>query len=289
MPAVTSVKSFLRPLSESCLFSGWLRRFSHSSLVCDCEMSFSIYLPPQASQGRVPVLYWLPGFACSDADFIRGSGAARIASELGMAIVVCDTSPRGDQVADSSSPTLGLGGGFYLNASREPWARHYKMYDYIVSELPQLINMNFPVNPLLTAIAGHSMGGHGALVAALRDPSRYKSVSAFSPILSPSHVGWGVQAFTEYLGDERQRWKSYDATELLTVTTAKLPMLIDQGGSDEHLLSQLTPAPFLKAAEKAAYPVEYRSQFGYDHSEYFVASFIEDHLRFHAKALGLRT
>jgi S-formylglutathione hydrolase len=277
---------FLHMLSESLLFGGWQRRYQHNSLVCDCTMTFSIYLPPQAKHKKVPVLYWLSGSGCSDLEFSRRAGAQRIASELGLAIVACDTSPRGSDVDDCDSQKIGQGVGMFINATQPPWSRHFNMYDYITAELPQLINMHFPVNPAKASIAGHSDGGHGAIMVAMRNAGRFKSISAFSPLLSASRSRWGQNVFTAYLGDNQQAWQSYDATALIKIYPLTIPMLIDQGSSDEFLVDELAPDDFLKACKEASINVEYRSQFGYDHSYNFVASFIEQHLRFHAKALA---
>ncbi|CAH0990625.1 S-formylglutathione hydrolase YeiG [Sinobacterium norvegicum] len=277
---------FLQMQSESLLFGGWQRRYQHNSLVCDCAMTFSIYLPPQAKLKKVPVLYWLSGSGCSDLEFSQQAGAQRVASELGIALVACDTSPRGSGVDDCGSQKIGQGVGMFINATQAPWSRHFNMYDYITAELPQLINMHFAVNPAKASIAGHSDGGHGAIVVALRNPGRFKSVSAFSPLLSASNSRWGQNVFTAYLGANQQAWKSYDATALLEICSMKIPMLIDQGASDQFLIDELDPSEFLAACERSSVDVQYRSQFGYDHSYNFVATFIEQHLRFHAAALA---
>ena len=247
-------------------------------------MQFAVYLPPQIAESTVPVLYWLSGLTCTEQNFIAKAGAQRYAAEHGVALVVPDTSPRGDEVADADRYDLGKGAGFYLNATQAPWSQHYRMYDYVVHELPALIEANFPVSDA-RAISGHSMGGHGALVVALKNPGRYRSVSAFSPIVAPSQVPWGQQVFSAYLGDDRAAWNAYDATERVKSATEKLPMLIDQGDADEFLAVQLRPELFKAAADAAGYPVTLRMQPGYDHSYYFVASFISEHVAHHAKAL----
>ncbi|KKD01522.1 MULTISPECIES: S-formylglutathione hydrolase [Photobacterium] len=267
-------------------FGGWQQQWDHYSDVLNCTMRFAVFLPPQVEEGDpVPVLYWLSGLTCTDENFMQKSGAQRIAAELGMAIVAPDTSPRGADVPDDPNQDydLGLGAGFYVNATEPPWNQHYQMYDYIADELPSLIESQFPVTQQ-RAIAGHSMGGHGALVIALRNPQRYSSVSAFSPISHPSDCPWGQKAFAHYLGpDDGINWQQYDACELLALSTPHLPVLIDQGTADQFLSEQLKPGALLKAAEQAGYPISLRMQPDYDHSYYFIASFIEEHLRFHAR------
>ena len=266
-------------------FGGWQDVYRHHSAVLDCDMNFAIYLPPQAQHGPVPVLYWLSGLTCSEQNFITKAGAQRYAAEHGIAIVCPDTSPRGDGVADADGYDLGKGAGFYVNATQAPWAAHYRMYDYIVDELPALVAANFPVTDA-RAISGHSMGGHGALVIALRNPGRYRSVSAFSPIVAPSQVPWGEKAFTAYLGDDRDAWRQYDATALVAGGLAeRLPLLIDQGDADEFLDGQLRPWLLQDAAEAAGHPLTLRMQPGYDHSYYFISSFIGEHIAHHAAAL----
>jgi S-formylglutathione hydrolase len=263
---------------------GWQEVYRHPSQTLGCDMNFGIYLPPQVASRRLPVLYWLSGLTCNEQNFITKAGAQRYAAEHGLILVTPDTSPRGDEVADAEGYDLGKGAGFYVNATEQPWAKHYRMYDYIVDELPALVEANFPVTDA-RAISGHSMGGHGALTIALKNPGRYRSVSAFSPIVAPSQVPWGEKAFAAYLGQDRQAWKQYDATELLGVATERLPLLIDQGDGDEFLQAQLKPELFERAATTAGYPITLRMQPGYDHSYYFIASFIGDHIAHHASAL----
>ena len=265
-------------------FGGWQDVYRHRSAVLGCDMAFAIYLPPQAQDGPVPVLYWLSGLTCTEQNFITKAGAQRYAAEHGIAIVAPDTSPRGDDVADADGYDLGKGAGFYVNATRAPWAAHYRMYDYVADELPALVEAHFPVTSR-RAISGHSMGGHGALVVALRNPGRYRSVSAFSPIVAPSSVPWGQKAFAAYLGDDRAAWVQYDASELIRTAAEKLPILIDQGESDEFLDVQLQPWRLKDAADAIGYPVYLRMQPGYDHSYYFIASFIGEHIAHHAVAL----
>ena len=274
----------LERVEHRACFGGWQDVYRHRSSVLDCDMNFAIYLPPQAGDGPVPVLYWLSGLTCTEQNFITKAGAQRYAAEHGVAIVAPDTSPRGDDVADAEGYDLGKGAGFYVNATQAPWAAHYRMYDYVVDELPALVEANFPVTSA-RAISGHSMGGHGALVVALRNPGRYRSVSAFSPIVAPSLVPWGEKAFTAYLGDDRAAWAGYDATELVKSSSEKLPILVDQGEADEFLDGQLKPWLLKEAADAAGHPVYLRMQPGYDHSYYFIASFIGDHIAHHAKAL----
>lgn len=266
-------------------FGGWHKQYSHTSDVLKCEMRFAVYLPPQVATGeRVPVLYWLSGLTCTDENFMQKAGAQRVAAELGIAIVAPDTSPRGNGVADDPGAAydLGLGAGFYVNATESPWDAHYQMYDYIVHELPGLIEENFPVTQQ-RAIAGHSMGGHGALLIALRNPQRYSSVSAFSPISNPVNSPWGQKAFTAYLGSDQSLWRNYDASLLMAHSEVHVPVRVDQGGSDEFLVSQLQPESLQAAAQQNDYPLTLAVHDGYDHSYYFIASFIEEHLRFHAE------
>ncbi len=263
---------------------GWQDVYQHRSEVLDCEMKFAVYLPPQAATQKLPVLYWLSGLTCNEQNFITKAGAQRYAAEHGIILVAPDTSPRGDEVADAEGYDLGKGAGFYLNATQEPWARHYRMHDYIVEELPALIEAHFPASDA-RGISGHSMGGHGALVLALRNPGRYRSVSAFSPIVAPSQVPWGEKAFSAYLGPDRSAWAQWDATELVATATERLPLLVDQGDADEFLGGQLQPQRLQAACEAADHPLQLRLQPGYDHSYYFIASFIGDHIAHHAKAL----
>jgi S-formylglutathione hydrolase len=266
-------------------FDGWQDVYQHDSISLGCSMRIGVYLPPQVKDGRVPVLYWLSGLTCTEQNFITKAGAQCFAAEHGMMIVAPDTSPRGENVADDPAYDLGLGAGFYVNATQKPWAAHFRMYDYIVEELPALIENVFPADDR-RAIAGHSMGGHGALVAALRNPGRYRSISAFSPIVAPSQVPWGERAFTAYLGPDRDAWKQYDSVELFKAARERLPLLVDQGLDDEFLDRQLRP-DLLEAACKAAdYPLTLRRRAGYDHSYYFITSFIGDHIAHHATALS---
>jgi len=273
----------LNNISSNKIFGGWNKQYTHTSTSLNCEMRFAIYLPPQIAQGqKVPVLYWLSGLTCTDENFMHKAGAQRIAAELGMAIVAPDTSPRGEGVANDEGYDFGQGAGFYVNATQAPWNRHYHMYDYVVNELPKLIEAHFPVTQQ-RAISGHSMGGHGALTIALKNPENFSSVSAFSPIVNPINCPWGQKAFTGYLGKDKKAWQEYDATVLMQQSEAKLPMLVDQGSEDNFLVEQLKPEALTEAASKVDYPLELRMQPGFDHSYFFIASFIEEHLRFHAK------
>jgi S-formylglutathione hydrolase len=230
------------------------------------------------------VLYWLSGLTCTEQNFITKAGAQRYAAEHGIILVAPDTSPRGEGVADDPAYDLGQGAGFYINATQAPWSTHYRMYDYVVEELPALVEAHFPANAV-RAISGHSMGGHGALVIALKNPGRYRSVSAFAPIAAPSRVPWGEKAFTAYLGDDPEAWKAWDAVELVRDAQERLPLLIDQGDADEFLSTQLRPERLREACAEAGHPLDLRLQPGYDHSYYFIASFIDEHVAHHARAM----
>ncbi|MEH8020608.1 MULTISPECIES: S-formylglutathione hydrolase [Rheinheimera] len=278
--------STLIKLSEQLTFGGKQIRFKHSSKTLNCEMQFSVFLPEQAQTEKVPALYWLSGLTCTDENFSSKAGAQRVAAQLGIALIMPDTSPRGDGVADDENAAydFGLGAGFYVNATAEPYAKHYQMYDYIVTELPQLLEAQLPLSNK-RAISGHSMGGHGALVIGLRNPERYSSISAFSPICNPINCAWGIKAFTGYLGDNKQQWQQYDASLLLAATEKPLPILVDQGTADTFWPDQLNTDSLITAAKQHNTDIEIRYQQGYDHSYYFIASFIEQHLRFHAKYL----
>lgn len=266
-------------------FNGAVEHYSHESTELHCTMRFAIYLPPQALAGaKVPVLYWLSGLTCTDENFMHKAGAQSIAATLGMAIVAPDTSPRGQDIPNDDGYDLGQGAGFYLNATQQPWAKHYHMYNYVLHELPELIEKNFAINSV-RSIAGHSMGGHGALVLALRNPERYKSVSAFSPICNPVNCPWGQKAFTAYLGSDTTAWAQYDASILMANAHSHIPALVDQGLADDFLAEQLMPQALADAAKHSSYPLTLNHREGYDHSYYFIASFIESHLRFHAQYL----
>ncbi len=273
-------------LSINKSYGGWHKQYSHHSKVLNCDMRFAIYLPPQASNGtKVPVLYWLSGLTCTDQNFMQKAGALRIAAELGIAIVAPDTSPRGAGVADDDGYDLGQGAGFYVNATQAPWNRHYQMLDYVVNELPQLIESTFPVSDK-RSIAGHSMGGHGALTIAMQHPDRYRSMSAFSPISNPINCPWGKKAFSAYLGKDQASWQHHDASVLMHQAKQFVPARVDQGLADDFLTEQLKPQTLEAAAKANGYPLELHLHQGYDHSYYFIANFIEHHLRFHARYLA---
>ncbi len=275
----------MQELASNKISGGWQKRYQHQSEVLGCEMVFSVFLPPQAESGPVPVLYWLSGLTCNDQNFVTKAGAQRYAAEHGVAIVAPDTSPRGEDIADDDAWDFAQGAGFYLNATQEPWSRHYKMYDYIVSELPTLINKTQAVDPDRCGVFGHSMGGHGALTIALKNPGTYKSVSAFSPICAPMQCPWGEKALSNYLGDDREQWRDYDSCELIAKAEQQLPILVDQGGADEFLQEQLKPELLEAACQQTGHPLTLRMQPGYDHSYYFISSFIGDHIKHHADAL----
>ena len=274
----------MQRIEHRACFGGWQDVYRHHSDVLGCDMTVGVYLPPQAEQGPCPVLYWLSGLTCTEQNFITKAGAQRYAAEHGIILVAPDTSPRGDDVADAEGYDLGKGAGFYVNATQQPWARHYRMHDYVAAELPALVEGNFPASGA-RAISGHSMGGHGALTIALRNPGRYRSVSAFSPIVAPSQVPWGEKALAAYLGDDRDAWRQHDACALIAGAGERLPLLVDQGGADEFLDTQLRPQLLQAACEAAGHPLQLRIQPGYDHSYYFVSSFIGEHIAHHAAAL----
>ena len=266
---------------------GYLNRYTHDSGSCHCEMTFSVYLPPQAKNARVPALYWLSGLTCTDDNARTKGGFQRFAARHGIAIVFPDTSPRGADVADVPERyDLGQAAGFYVNATQDPWAPHYQMFDYVTRELPALVEANLPLEPGLRSVSGHSMGGHGALICALKQPGAYRSVSAFAPITNPVNCGWGQGCFGAYLGDDQSAWEQYDATCLVEAGARVDDILIDQGDADEFLHEgQLLPDNFQAACEAAGQPLTLRMQPGYDHSYHFIASFIEEHFEFHARAL----
>ena len=276
--------STLTVVQEQKCFGGRQIRYQHASAVLNCEMQFSVFLPPQAATQNVPVLYWLSGLTCSDENFSTKAGAQRVAAELGIALIIPDTSPRGEGVPDDAAYDLGLGAGFYVNATQAPWAAHYQMYDYVLHELPALVEAELPLSDK-RAISGHSMGGHGALVLALRNPQRFVSVSAFAPIANPINCPWGQKAFTAYLGEAQNAWVNYDACMLLAQYRGDLPLLVDQGDADNFLTEQLKPQALYTGGMLAKANLLLRMQPGYDHSYYFIASFIEEHLRFHAQYL----
>jgi S-formylglutathione hydrolase len=277
----------LQTVSESQCFGGVQGIYAHDAETTGCTMRFSLYKPPQAAQGPVPVLWWLSGLTCTEENFTVKAGAQRVAADHGVMIVAPDTSPRDLWIpGENDSYDFGSGAGFYVDATQAPWSAHYRMYSYVVQELPELVFANFPAKRDAQGILGHSMGGHGALVIALRNPQTYRSLSAFAPIVAPSQVPWGVKAFTGYLGDDRTAWKDYDASELIKAG-ARFPstILIDQGTADPFLDEQLRPGVFADACRAAGQPLELRMRDGYDHSYYFIATFIGDHVRHHAAIL----
>ena len=268
-------------------FGGQQLRFRHASGVLGCDMTFSVYLPPQAEEGVVPVLYWLSGLTCTDENFVTKAGAQRYAAEHGIAVVAPDTSPRGEGVPDDPEGAydFGLGAGFYVNATQAPWSEHYRMYDYVTEELPALVEAEFPVDASRVGISGHSMGGHGALTIALKNPDRFKSVSAFSPICSPMNCPWGEKALGNYLGSDKETWLDYDSCVLVAGASEQLPVLVDQGDADDFLQEQLHTHMLQEACEVSDYSMTIRMQEGYDHSYCFIASFIGEHMAFHAANL----
>jgi S-formylglutathione hydrolase len=274
----------MEKIEDRACFGGRQQVWQHDSTTLGCRMRFAVYLPPQALQQKCPTLYWLSGLTCNEQNFITKAGAQRYAAEHGVVIVAPDTSPRGDSIANDAGYDLGQGAGFYINASQSPWAPHFRMYDYIVDELPSMIEANFPVTAA-RSISGHSMGGHGALMVALKNPGRYRSVSAFSPIVAPSQVPWGEKAFAAYLGNDRNSWLAWDSCALVATAGERLPLLIDQGDADEFLANQLKPELLQRACNEAGHPLTLRMQPGYDHSYYFIASFIGEHIAHHAAAL----
>lgn len=279
-------KSNLQETSKNKCFGGWQKVFSHQSDELKCLMNCAVYLPPQAEYENVPVLYWLSGLTCTEQNFVTKAGAQKYAAEYGICIVAPDTSPRGCNIpGEDDAYDFGSGAGFYVDATEQKWKTNYRMYSYITEELPNLIKANFPVDMNKQSIFGHSMGGHGALICALKNPGRYKSVSAFSPICNPCECPWGKKAFTGYLGSDTNAWKQYDATELVKVYNGPpLNILIDQGKCDNFLSQgQLLPGNFVAACALSGVPIEMRMQDGYDHSYFFIASFMDHHIKFHAK------
>ena len=267
-------------------FGGRQEVWKHASTSTGTEMRFGIYLPEAALRGaQCPVLYWLSGLTCTEQNFITKAGAQEHAARHGLIVVAPDTSPRGEGVANDAAYDLGQGAGFYLNATEPPWAPHFRMQDYVAEELPALVEQHFAASDA-RGISGHSMGGHGALVTALRHPGRYRSVSAFSPIVAPMQVPWGQKAFTAYLGDDRGAWSAWDACALVATAVEKLPLLVDQGEGDEFLAGQLRPELLQAACAAAGHPLTLRLQPGHDHSYYFIASFLGEHFAHHAAALG---
>ncbi|HSW14997.1 MAG TPA: S-formylglutathione hydrolase [Solimonas sp.] len=280
----------METLSEHGCFGGKQGFYRHHSTSIGLPMRFSVYQPPQARQGRVPVLFYLAGLTCTEETFMIKAGAQRVAAELGLMLVSCDTSPRNTGIAGESDDwEFGSGAGFYLNATAAPWSAHFRMYDYVLDELHATVTENFPADSARTGIFGHSMGGHGALVLALRNPGVYRSVSAFAPICAPSQCPWGEKAFSRYLGEDREAWKAHDASALMSAAGGPLfpEILVDQGLADKFLhQGQLLPERFEEACRASGQTLRLRRHEAYDHGYYFISSFIEDHLRFHAVRLG---
>jgi S-formylglutathione hydrolase len=265
--------------------AGWQEVYTHDSAALGCAMRFAIYLPPQAESRACPVLYWLSGLTCTEQNFVTKAHAQAHAAQHGIIVVAPDTSPRGAQVPDDASYDLGQGAGFYVDATEAPWSTHYRMHEYVARELPALIEREFPATAA-RAISGHSMGGHGALVVALRNPGRYASVSAFAPIVAPSRVPWGEKALTFYLGRHRAAWRAHDAVALIEDGARTSEILVDQGGADSFLERELKPELLEQACRAAGIHLTLRMQPGYDHSYYFISTFMEDHLRWHFERLA---
>lgn len=275
----------LETVSEARCFGGRQLTYRHASRACASTMQFAVFLPPKAEHERVPAIYWLSGLTCTEENFSVKSGAQRYASELGLALIIPDTSPRVDLPGDEEVMNVGKGAGFYVNASESPWSGHYKMYDYVATELVTVINENLPVDPERKSISGHSMGGHGALTVGLRNADAYRSISAFAPISSTSRSAWGRQALTAYLGGDESAWLDYDACAVVGAHPSRHTLLVDQGDVDPFL-EELRPDDLRAACDAAGQPLELRQQPGYDHGYFFVGSFIGEHLRFHAEALS---
>ena len=275
----------MKRIEHHASFGGRQEVWQHASATLGCEMRFAVYLPPAALAGQpCPVLYWLSGLTCTEQNFITKAGAQEHAARHQLIVIAPDTSPRGDSVANNPAYDLGQGAGFYVNATQAPWAPHFRMQDYVAEELPGLIESQFPATSA-RGILGHSMVGHGAMVTALRHPGRYRSVSAFSPIVAPSQVPWGQKALAAYLGEDRSSWQAWDTVALIANAPERLPLLVDQGEDDEFLTTQLRPDLLEAACQHARHPLKLRRHPGYDHTYYFIASFLADHFSHHATAL----
>ncbi|MEM7761269.1 MAG: S-formylglutathione hydrolase [Cyanobacteria bacterium P01_A01_bin.40] len=274
--------------SESLCFDGTVTYYAHQSSLCACEMNFAVYLPPQAKSRSVPILYYLSGLTCTEENFIIKAGAQQYAAKYGVMLVAPDTSPRNTGISgEDDAWDLGSGAGFYIDAIIDPWRKHYQMYSYVTQELPALIKENFPVQPERQSIMGHSMGGHGALICALKNPQQYLSVSALAPIAAPMQCPWGEKLFTAYLGSERQKWAEYDASELIKQSQLNSTILIDQGTADQfYQQQQLLPEHFQSACQQVGQKLNLRWQQGYDHSYFMISSFIKDHIQHHAEYLS---
>lgn len=276
----------MKRVEQHACFGGRQEVWQHASSSTGGDMRFGIYLPPAALGGEQrPVLYWLSGLTCNEQNFITKAGAQQYAAQHGLIVVAPDTSPRGEGVTDDGAWDLGQGAGFYVDATQAPWKAHYQMQSYVAQELPALVEQHFAAGDA-RGIFGHSMGGHGALVTALRHPGRYRSVSAFSPIVAPTQVPWGHKALTAYLGEDREEWKRWDAVALVAGAKERLPLLVDQGSDDSFLAEQLRPELLQEACKAANHPLTLNLREGYDHSYYFIASFIGEHFAHHARALG---
>jgi S-formylglutathione hydrolase len=281
----------IKTLSETGCFGGRIGFYRHRSTANDCDMQFSVFVPPQAEEGDVPVLMFLSGLTCTEENFMVKSGAQRVAAELGLMLVSPDTSPRGEGVPDDPDDDydMGLAAGFYLNATQQPWSQHYHMYDYITKELPPILCDEFPGDPARCGLTGHSMGGHGALTIGLRNPGMYRSLSAFAPICTTLHSPWGRKALGYYLGEDRSGWADYDACEVARRSgdvSRYDRILVDQGADDPFLEEQLRPELLEAACKESGLPLDLRIQAGYDHGYYFISTFIEEHLRFHFERLS---
>ena len=273
-------------ISEHACYGGVQRFYRHESRETRGPMKFSAYLPPQARLGKVPALYFLSGLTCTEETFCIKSHAQQSAAELGLMLISPDTSPREPRIpGDADHWDFGYSAGFYLDATQAPWSQNYRMYSYVTRELPEIVAAHLPARPGATGIFGHSMGGHGALTLALRNPTLYRSLSAFSPIAAPSQSPWGQKAFSNYLGTDQQAWRDYDATELVARKAYPGPILIDQGSADQYLAAELLPEKFAAAAAKSGQQLNLRMQPGYDHGYYFIQTFMADHLRHHAEQL----
>lgn len=275
----------MKTVSENGAFGGVQGVYTHASDVCGCDMTFAVYLPPQAKTAKVPVLWYLSGLTCTHENAMTKAGAQAWAAEEGIALIFPDTSPRGENIANDPAYDLGQGAGFYVNATEAPWAPHFRMWDYIVHELPTLVFGNFPLDRERQGITGHSMGGHGALTIAMTHPETYGSVSAISPIANPTASDWGRKQFAAYLGPDESTWKPHDATLLMAERGYPGPILIDQGAKDQFL-DLLKPESLIAAAAARRQPVQFRMIDGYDHSYFYVSSVMEDHVRFHAARLA---
>ena len=276
----------MQRIEQHASFGGRQEVWQHASTSTGTDMKVCVFLPPRALAGhKCPVLYWLSGLTCNEQNFITKAGAQQFAAQHELILVAPDTSPRGEGVANDEAYDLGQGAGFYLNATQQPWAQHYRMEDYVVHELPALIEAHFPAN-VRRGIFGHSMGGHGALTLALRHPGRYCSVSAFAPIVAPSQVPWGQKAFAAYLGPDEALWKQHDTVALIATAQERLTLLVDQGDADDFLAGQLKPELLWQACAATQHPLKLRMHSGYDHSYYFIASFMQEHVEHHAAALN---